>query len=78
MFFSHQFEDDGISSMLKHRYIYGLQSVTNNHLYDSIGNAHGRVSILYGSNEIVQNPDKTNYIIYEENYSPQGGIPNFG
>ena len=36
MFYSHQFENDGVGSMLKHRYIFGLNSVIDNHLIDLI------------------------------------------
>ena len=43
MFSSHQFEDDGVNEMLRHRYIFGLESIIDNHLIDSVGNAHGYV-----------------------------------
>ena len=78
VFSSHQYEDDGLNGMLKHRYIYGLNSIVDNHLLDSIGNAHGYLPIEYNSNAAMQNPDKTNYILYEVNFAPQGGISNWG
>ena len=77
MFYSHQFENDGVGSMLRHRYIFGLNSVIDNHLIDLIGGANGEVSLVYDSNNI-QNPDKVNNLLYESNYAPQGGIPNWG
>ena len=76
IFFAHEFEDDGLNGFLKHRYIFGLNSVIDNHLIDLIGNANGYVPSLY-SKLYYQNPDGTNFILYESNYSPQGGIPNF-
>ena len=77
MFFAHQFEDDGAGSMLRHRYIYGLNSVIDNHLIDLIGGANGEVSLVYDHN-YIQNPDKVNYLLYESNFAPQGGIPDWG
>ena len=76
MFFTHHFEDDGKNGMLKHRYIFGLNSIVDNHLIDLIGNADGYVPSLVNllSN---QNLDGANYIIYETNFAPQGGIPSF-
>ena len=77
IFFSHQFEDDGINGMLKHRYIYGLNTVIGNHLVDLIGGKNGYVPWVYDT-IASQNPDRTNYIIYQTNYSPDGGIPSWG
>ena len=76
MFYSHQFENDGVGSMLKHRYIFGLNSVIDNHLIDLVGGANGEVSLVYDLN-YIQNPDKVNYLLYEVNYAPQGGIPTW-
>ena len=77
VFFSHEYEDDGLNEMTKHRYIFGLSSVVDNKLIDLFGGKNGEVPWV---NDISanQNPDRTNYILYETNYSPQGGIPNWG
>ena len=77
-FFAHHFEDDGLNGMLKHRYIYGLNSVVDNHLIDLIGGSNGYVPWVTHEVDAVQNPDRTNYIIYETNYAPLGGIPSWG
>ena len=34
MFSSHQFEDDGVNIMIKHRYLFGLNSISNNRLIE--------------------------------------------
>ena len=79
VFSSHQYEDDGLNGMLKHRYIFGLNSVVDNHLIDSFGNVHGYIPLLEDSYAYsFQNPDGINYILYESNFAPQGGIPNWG
>ena len=77
IYFSHEYEDDGLNEMTKHRYIFGLSSVVDNKLIDLFGGKNGEVPWV---NDVTanQNPDKTNYIIYETNYSPQGGIQNWG
>ena len=77
VFYSHEFEDDGLNEMIRHRYIYGLNSVVDNQLIDLIGGSHGKVPFVYDT-IANQNPDRTNYIIYETNYSPDGGIPSWG
>ncbi len=77
VFFSHQFEDDGVSGMLKHRFIVGLNTILNNHLIDLVGNGEGYVLSEYNP-YITQNPDGANYILYESNFSPEGGISNWG
>ena len=77
IFYSHQFEDDEVNGMIKHRYIFGLNTVVDNHLVDLIGGQNGYVPWVYDT-LANQNPDRTNYIIYETNYSPQGGISNWG
>ena len=77
VFYAPQFEDDGLNGILKHRYIFGLNSIVDNRLLDLIGGKNGRVPWVY--NTIAnQNPDRTNYIIYETNYSPQSSISDFG
>ena len=76
-FYVHQFEDDGVNGMIKHRYIFGLSSIVGNHLVDSIAGKNGYVPWVYDT-MASQNPDKANYILYESNYSPQGGILNWG
>ena len=76
IFYSHEFEDDGLNEMIKHRYIYKLSSVVDNKLIDLIGGRNGYVRVYDKSAE--QNPDKASYIIYESNYSPNGGITNWG
>ena len=77
MFSAHQFEDDGVNGMLKHRFIVGLDTILNNHLIDLIGNGEGHVLSEYNP-FITQNPDGTNYILYGANFSPKGGIANWG
>ena len=76
MFYTHHFENDGINEMIKHRYIFGLNSIIDNHLIDSISNANGYVPSIYNKLS-YQNPDGNNYILYQSNYAPQGGIPTF-
>ena len=76
VFYSHEFEDDGLNDMIKHRYIYKLDSIVDNKLIDLIGGKHGDVRAYDIMAE--QNPDETNYILYESNYSPNGGIPTWG
>ncbi len=76
IFSSHQFEDDGLNDMLRHRFIFGLDSIIDNHLIDLIGNSNGKVSLVYDS-YAIQNPDKVNYILYEVNFAPKGGISNW-
>ena len=78
VFSSHQYEDDGLNGMLKHRYIYGLNSIIDNRLLDYIGNAHGNVPFVFDTYSGSQNPDKASYILYETNFAPQGGIANWG
>ena len=81
MFSSHQFEDDGVNGMLKHRFIVGLNSILNNQLIDLVGEGRGRVITEYNSNYEPINPqnrDGTNYILYGSNFCPKGGIPNWG
>ena len=77
IYFSHEYEDDGLNEMTKHRYIFGLSSVVDNKLIDLFAGKNGEVPWV---NDVTanQNPDKTNYILYETNYSPQGGIQNWG
>ena len=77
VFYSHEFEDDGLNDIIKHRYIYKLDSIVDNKLLDLIGGKDGYVSWIQ-DNTANQNPDKINYIIYESNYSPNGGIPTWG
>ena len=76
-FYVHQFEDDGVNGMIKHRYIFGLNTIKDNHLIDTIGGKNGYVPWIYDT-IANQNPDKINYIVYEANYAPQGGILNWG
>ena len=73
IYFADEFEDDQVNGMLKHRYIYGLNSVVDNHLIDLIGGSNGRVECLY-RDLFNQNPDNTNYILYEANYSPETSL----
>ena len=77
IFSAHQYEDDGVNGMLKHRYLFGLNTIADNHLIDIIGEAHGYVPLLEDY-YAKQNPDNANYILYQTNYSPDGGIPNWG
>ena len=42
-YYSPHFENDGINGMLKHRYIFGLDSIVDNQLIDSIGGKHGKI-----------------------------------
>ena len=77
IFFAHEFADDGLNNLLKHRYIFGVKSVIDNSLQDLVGGKHGYVRWV---NNLIanQNPDGTNYILYEVNYSPQSGISDWG
>ena len=77
MFSNHQFEDDGVNIMIKHRYLFGLNSISNNRLIDTIGGAHG-YALLSEDLYVKQNPDQANYILYQTNFSPEGGVPNYG
>ena len=47
--------------MLKHRYLFGLKSISNNRLIDTIGGAHG-YALLSEDLYVKQNPDQANYI----------------
>ena len=79
VFSSHQYEDDGLNGMLKHRYIFGLNSIVDNRLLDSIGTSDGYIPLLREAKAYdIQNPDRANYILYESNFAPQGGIQNWG
>ena len=82
VFSSHQYEDDGVNGMLKHRFIVGLNSILNNQIFDLVGNGRGRVLSEYNAKyEQIPNPqnrDGTNYILYGSNFCPKGGIPNWG
>ena len=79
VFSSHQYEDDGLNGMLKHRYIFGLNSIVDNRLIDSIGGSDGYIPLLRNSKAYdIQNPDRTNYILYNSNFAPQGGIQDWG
>jgi hypothetical protein len=77
VFYAHHFEDDGVNGMLKHRYIFGLNSVVDNHLIDLIEGKNGFVPWLYDT-MANQNPDKHNYIIYQSNFSPEASISGWG
>jgi hypothetical protein len=77
IFSSHQFEDDDINGMLKHRYLFGLNSIVSNSLIDDISGADGYIPQLKDFYS-KQNPDQTNYLLYQVNYSPEAGIPNWG
>ena len=77
IYFSHEYEDDGLNGMLKHRYIFGLDSIVDNRLIDLIGGKNGEVPWV-SDVTANQNPDRANYILYETNYSPQSGIPTWG
>ena len=77
MFSAYQFEDDGVNGMIKHRYLHGLNTIVDNILIDSLGGANGRV-LLFNDYYARQNPDQANYILYQTNYSPDGGISNWG
>ena len=76
IFNSDEYEDDGLNGMLKHRYIFGLNSVLDNHLLDTVGTAHGYIPFLFDQ-YANQNPDGANYILYETNFAPYGGIPDW-
>jgi len=80
IFSSHQYEDDGLNGMLVHRYIFGLTTIADDYLIDTVGGAHGYLLLFKESYQVhsKQNPDRANYILYQSNFDPQGGIPNWG
>ena len=73
-FYSFQYENDKYH-FIKHYYIYNLQSISDNIIYDKFGGKNGRV-IFPNDTDYSINPDNSNFINYEINFTPQDAFPD--
>ena len=74
-FYSYQFEEN-LVSFVKHHYIYNLESISNNILKDEYGGKDGFVIFPNNTDNSI-NPDNTNLINYEINFTPQDAFNQY-
>ena len=74
VFYAFQYENDNVP-FIKHYYLYSLSSMSNNILTDEIGGRNGYV--IYPLDNTNFNPDNTNLLNYQINFTPQDAFPEY-